>query len=222
MSTQPTIHRREVLKVSTGGALAAGTFAGAALTRAESAAAAVSAERAAGTREIVAGIKTNRLIPGEPYELAGKRMVFTNWYYVRPGDLDWVDDDEKSVYVDGNEDLWTAQFRGVDTPRGIRITANRPQLGEPLDMPIHRGIIQQEGSFLGWSDNVSYESDNAFDWKLRGNCKFHGQIKEGVQSVFIDPSAPPAERFKMCWPSSFSIEEFEEFRRKRPDSLCPR
>ena len=28
----------------------------------------------------------------EPYKLAGKRMVFSTWYLVRPGQLDWMDD----------------------------------------------------------------------------------------------------------------------------------
>jgi hypothetical protein len=41
-------------------------------------------------REVVPGISTDRVIPGTPYELAGKRIVFTNWYYIDPGDLDWL------------------------------------------------------------------------------------------------------------------------------------
>ena len=34
---------------------------------------------------------------GEPYELTGKRIVFTTWYWVRPGEYDWVDDQGKTV-----------------------------------------------------------------------------------------------------------------------------
>ena len=30
-------------------------------------------------REVVPGYSTTRLIPGVPYDLAGKRIVFTNW-----------------------------------------------------------------------------------------------------------------------------------------------
>ena len=40
---------------------------------------------------------------GEPYALAGKRLVFTNWYYIRPGQIDWKDDAGKSVH-DGFKD----------------------------------------------------------------------------------------------------------------------
>jgi hypothetical protein len=31
---------------------------------------------------VTAAIATNRLVPGAPYELAGKRLVFANWYYI--------------------------------------------------------------------------------------------------------------------------------------------
>jgi hypothetical protein len=37
---------------------------------------------------------------GEPYELAGKRLVFTNWIYVRPGDVGWTDASGKMVNAD--------------------------------------------------------------------------------------------------------------------------
>jgi len=53
-------------------------------------------------REVVSGYSTTKLIPGVPYDLAGKRVVFTNWNFIQPGDLDWVNDEGKSVYVHGN------------------------------------------------------------------------------------------------------------------------
>src|SRR4051794_35935697 len=34
---------------------------------------------------------------GEPYTLAGKRVVFTSWYYVRPGGYAWKDDAGENV-----------------------------------------------------------------------------------------------------------------------------
>jgi len=215
MSEQPKIHRRDVLKATTGGALAAGAIVGGLARPA-------AARIAAPQREVIAGIKTSRLIPGEPYDLAGNRMVFTNWYYVRPGDLDWVDGTGKSVYVDGNEDMWGASFQGVDTPRGIRITTNNPQLGETVEMPVHRKIIQQGDSLIGWSNNACYESENGFDWVLKGHCQLDDKINDGVKSVFIDPSAPASERFKMCWPSGISMEEFDEYQKKRPDEFDAR
>src|SRR3989304_4635202 len=34
---------------------------------------------------------------GEPYELAGKRLAFTSWYYVRQGRFNWVNDQGQGV-----------------------------------------------------------------------------------------------------------------------------
>ena len=62
------------------------------------------------------GVTTSRPVPGTPYELAGKRIVFTNWYYIQPGDLDWRDDAGKSVYVDGNEGPFAAHHVGINAP----------------------------------------------------------------------------------------------------------
>ena len=224
MSKQPTIHRRDALKVSTGGAIAAGAIAGGVAGLAPSPSSGVETSHPvdAPQRPVVADVKTNRLIAGEPYELAGHRMVFTNWYYVRPGDLDWVDDSGTSVYVSGNKDMWGAHFQGVDTPRGIRITTKKPQLGEAFEKPVHRGIIQQGKKLIGWSNNACYESENGFDWVLKGNCKLDDKVDDGVKSVFVDPSAPDRERFKMCWPAVITVEEFEEYCRKRPDEFDAR
>jgi hypothetical protein len=98
----------------------AGTLAALTVARAAELRAANDEEK---LREVVSGIKTRRVVQGEPYELAGKRLVFTNWYYVRPGDLDWQNDTGESVYVKGSEGPWGAHYKGVDTPRRIRLIA---------------------------------------------------------------------------------------------------
>src|SRR5688500_576595 len=70
---------------------------------------------------------------GEPYALAGKRMVFTNWYYIRPGQIDWVDDNGKSIYGGdtkaGPDDV---HFRNYLAPRGIRLVAQPAQRIGPI------------------------------------------------------------------------------------------
>ncbi len=40
-------------------------------------------------RDVVPGYPTTKLIPGVPYDMLGSRIVFTNWAFVQPGDLDW-------------------------------------------------------------------------------------------------------------------------------------
>lgn len=42
-------------------------------------------------------------ITGEPYELAGNRIVFTNWFYVRPGGFGWFNARGENVTVRGDE-----------------------------------------------------------------------------------------------------------------------
>src|SRR5690349_13443163 len=71
-------------------------------------------------RKVADGIATTRLVPGAPYELAGRRVVFANWYFIQPGDLDWRDAAGKSVYVVGNSGPTEAQHVGIAAPRGIR------------------------------------------------------------------------------------------------------
>src|SRR5262245_14969332 len=60
---------------------------------------------------------------GEPYALAGKRLVFTTWAFVRTGQLDWADDKGETVYAQpvkiGPAD---ARFRTFMAPSGIRLT----------------------------------------------------------------------------------------------------
>src|SRR3990167_2472631 len=64
---------------------------------------------------------------GEPYELPGKRLVFVNWFYVRPGGFAWLDSQGRSVAVVGNEGPWGAHFRRSDSPYGIRLVAQPAQ-----------------------------------------------------------------------------------------------
>jgi hypothetical protein len=115
-------------------------------------------------REVVDGIKTDRLIPGEPYDLLGRRIVFTNWHYIQPGDLDWVNKEGKSVYVTGNEDPEAALFVGKEAPRGIRIRARKPQVMGPLDLP-HRTILQDGNVYRGWTSSEYYESTDGVHWE---------------------------------------------------------
>jgi hypothetical protein len=46
---------------------------------------------------------------------------------------------------------------------------------------------------------------------------------DGIQQVFVDPSAPPAERYKSIWVTdSMTPEQFKEYMQKRPDGWEPR
>ncbi len=172
-------------------------------------------------REVVAGITTKRIIPGAPYELAGKRIVFANWYYVQPGDLDWRDADGKSVYVSGNSGPFDAHHVGINAPHGIRIIAQKPQVLGPLDLP-HRGVLRDGNVYKGWNSTDYLESTNGMHWEKKAALVFRGTGTPGGWHAFMDPSASPEERFKVVWTSEITRAQFEEFRKKRPDGWEPR
>ena len=66
---------------------------------------------------------------GEPYRLRGHRIVFTNWFYVRPGIHAWVN--ERGDWVSARRDVdagdWDARFVTHEMPRGVRLRAQAAQ-----------------------------------------------------------------------------------------------
>jgi hypothetical protein len=150
------------------------------------------------SREVAPGYSTTRVIPGVPYDLAGKRIVFTDWSFIQPGDLDWVNAQGKSVYVHGNEDMYAARHVGKEAPFGIRIAARKPQVVGPLLRP-NRCILQDGDRYLGWTNNEYYESRDGMAWTKKANLKLDQEV-DGIHHVFIDTSAPPPARFKAVWP----------------------
>lgn len=173
-------------------------------------------------RELFPGVSTDRPVPGKPYDLAGKRIVFTNWHYVHPGDLDWRNSTGESVYVKGKDGPTEADHVGIEAPRGIRLVAHKPQVVGPLDLP-HRSMLRDADVYKAWSNNAYFESADGVRWTKKADCTFQGKIADGVWQVFRDPSAPPEERYKMVWAADdLTKEEFEAFRRRRPDGWEPR
>jgi hypothetical protein len=172
-------------------------------------------------REVASGYSTTKVIPGVPYDLAGKRIVFTNWNFIQPGDLDWVNDEGKSVYVHGNEDIYAARHVGKETPLGIRIMARKPMVVGPFDRP-HRCIIQDGNHYLGWTDNEFFESSDGMTWAKKANLKLD-QESDGIFHVFIDPSAPLTERFKAVWTyNGMTKGDLDAYLKKYPHDWEPR
>lgn len=172
-------------------------------------------------REVVPGYATRRLIPGEPFDLAGRRIVFTNWHFVDPGDLDWINDKGESVYVKGNEGPLSAHYVGKNTPRGIRLVVRKPQLIGPMERP-HRQIMQDGGRYRGWTSTEVFESADAVKWEKKAALVFNGPFDEGVYQIFKDPSAAPEERYKAVYTAEFDDKTFDAFQKVRPDDWEPR
>ncbi|HWP41328.1 MAG TPA: hypothetical protein VNL70_10420, partial [Tepidisphaeraceae bacterium] len=156
---------------------------------------------------------------GEPYELAGRRIVFTSWYFIRPGGYAWKDDKGQTVTVTRTIPVgpWDAHFeRKWDTPRGVRIVAQQPQRYGPVIRSEHpwdqkaisiRQVLQDGEKYRAWGgvedmrsrvNMAYYESDDGLHWhrpKL-GLVEYDGDKQNNlVESfpggVFIDPTAPP-------------------------------
>ena len=172
-------------------------------------------------RKVFEGITTRRIVPGAPYDLAGKRVVFTSWYDIQPGDLDWRNAEGKSVYVSGDEGPFGARHVGINAPHGIRIVAEKPQVLGPLDRP-HRMVLRDGDVYKGWTDSDYYESRDAIHWQKKAALKLGAAAEDGFYQVFIDPSAPSEQRYKAVWVGQITRAQFDAFRARRPDGWEPR
>jgi hypothetical protein len=178
---------------------------------------------------------------GEPYELAGKRLVFTSWYMVRPGQFDWQDDLGKSVYANrsvmAKADDPHTHWKELDLPHGIRIVAERAtkhELKIETEQPWEAGgieiqaMFQREDKIMAWGTcqpggNCYFESKDGDHWtrpelglvEFEGN-KQNNLVPSLMGRICYDPSAPPAERFKAASNSDYELEEFEKYKQRRP------
>ncbi len=173
-------------------------------------------------REILPGITTDRVVLGKPYDLLGNRIVFTNWYYIDPGDLDWRDSNDRSVYVHGDEAVDASRFVGIRPPHGIRIAARKAQVMGPFeDMP-YRSILKDGDTYKGWTSTEYYESKDGLAWEKKAMLNFADPTDDGIYQVFIDPTAAPEERYKAVWVGHMTRGEFDAFRAQRPDGWEPK
>jgi hypothetical protein len=184
---------------------------------------------------------------GEPYELPGQRLVFVDWFYVRPGGLAWVDHKGKGVTVVGNEGPWGGHFRRTDSPFGIRLVAQPAHRMGPLlknEQPweakgVSIGTLIRDGDkYRAWgpcwwenSRGFCYlESSDGIQWSrpeldvidFQGRKTNLIDFAFGEGSVFVDPSAPPAERYKAVRLSDMSYEAYEQYKQQRPDGWEPK
>ena len=185
---------------------------------------------------------------GEPYELLGKRLTFTNWIYVRPGDVGWYDPEGRSVNADESVEMgpfdavWTPTDR---MPWGIRLRAEKPSVEFPFDVPPEkpwepknvkiRTILEEDGLLKAWGNcggrNCYLESKDGFKWERPnlGLVEFEGNrdnnlIPSGPPGqVFVDPTSE-TERYKCIAveEGSLTLEELNAFKERHPDRWGPR
>jgi hypothetical protein len=191
-------------------------------------------------------------LTGEPYRLAGSRLVFTNWIYVRPTAFGWHDGEGRNVSVHGDMEPDQAVMRRTHAAWGIRLAA-RPaaRVGPILDRqrPWEDGneclttVIQEHGRYRawgwvgGWGDLRSrgpswfctFESADGLQWErpALGIVDWRGLrdtnlLSESGGTVFVDPSASPAERYKWIAEHHFPREVCEQVVKDRPGEVDPR
>ena len=175
---------------------------------------------------------------GEPYTVAGNTIVFATWRYVRPGSFAWLNQSGANVTVSGSEDAFGANLQKRDHPTGIRIVAQPAQRRGPIIKPekpweaqgVSLGTILRDGNqFRAWGSCADatgrkyfccFESDDGVDWQRPefDFVEFAGSRKNNLLAftsgtVFKDPSAPAAERYK--WVSLETIDH-AAFERRIP------
>jgi len=180
----------------------------------------------------------------EPHQLAGKRIVFTNWYFVRPPHIDWVNDEGQSVYISKTAkfDEYDAHFVSHDAPYGIRLFIEPAQREIPIipnDKPWDKcgiglsTLIYENGKYRLWGgcsyDKLHlrpcyFESTDGVHWQKPdlGLVEFGGNRNNNLLptdvgfSIFIDPRAPPEERYKTVMHTTISRQQFEKYKNTRP------
>lgn len=177
-----------------------------------------------------------QLESGEPYELLGKRLVFTNWLFVRQGTFAWIDASGKNVSVKGSEGPWGASFTRSDFPHGIKLTARRSKQISVTLRPgniggdAHPGFtLMKDGAvYRAWEGDHYFESDDGYNWKAPklgiAGAKDDNQLSFslGGGTVFLDPAGPPEERYKWVVCDTFSDQQVAELKKKRPLDWEPR
>ena len=191
---------------------------------------------------------------GEPYELAGRRLLFLNWHYIRAGSFGWYDRSGQRLDLTSAVPSAEARLRRSDSPRGIRLVAQQAQRIGPLfqaERPWEDGagvalttVIKDKGMYRGWGAPFTtsgnppgqkhftyYESSDGLSWKRPelGIVDLEGSRSNNIVNifgtdggtVFVDPSAPAAERYKLIAEGPFSADVCDAYLRRRPDAWDP-
>lgn len=202
-----------------------------------------------------ASVQPNAPPAGEPYDLPGRRLVFLNWHYIRPGSFEWRDANGNAVGLRSAVPPDAAHMVRTDQPYGIRLAAQPAQRMGPLiepEAPWEEGagvhlttVLKDGGMFRGWGIPYTFsgdppgqkhsyylESSDGITWKRPnlGIVEFNGSRDNNLVNifatdggtVFIDESAPPAERYKLIAEGHFPREAVTEYLRRRPKDWDPK
>lgn len=192
---------------------------------------------------------------GEPYELSGRRLVFLNWHYIRPGTFEWRDERGEALGLRSEAGPGEGHLVHTDQPHGIRLAAQAAGRMGPLigaETPWEEGagvhlttVLKDGGMFRAWGIPFTFsgdppgqkhsyylESNDGVSWKRPrvGLVEFGGGRDNNLVNifeadggtVFVDPSAPAAGRYKLIAEGRFPREVVREYRKRRPKDWDPK
>ena len=120
---------------------------------------------------------------GEPYDLEGKRLLFTSWHYVRQSYCWWYDKEGNHLDKSVTKNPWEAVFQAKECPWGIRLVAEKAERVGPLLQPERpweekgiqfNTILRDGGIFRTWGVSQSkddkwwpcyFESKDGLHWE---------------------------------------------------------
>jgi hypothetical protein len=141
---------------------------------------------------------------GEPLRLRGRNIYFTSWKYVCPGRVGWHD----------------GAFTPHRMPMGVRLMAQESVEHVPCSTSYCHLLVDRK--YKKWGSpgggSVSYaESDDGLTWK-EARTVFsdpkHREVLWAAVTVFVDPSAPDSERYKMIYVGNPTEQEWDLFGKK--------
>jgi hypothetical protein len=197
------------------------------------------------TRKLIEDASRGKPFWGEPYELAGNRIFFTDWYFIRPGNLFWENAKGERIneVEEGSKNpvygKWDAQLDRPSSPHGIRIALQAASRTGPViqrEKPWESGyvilktVLRDGGVYKAWGKclpggDCYFESKDGYHWErpVLGQVEFKGSRENNLMKpgpsgqVFLDPHAPQSERYKSVGGARISLKDFKAFVARHPD-----
>jgi hypothetical protein len=198
----------------------------------------------------MASLRTPIQYQPKPYVLHSNVMMFHDWRYIHEGTTRWTTADGGRIerYPDSLPE--TPMWAGDEMPLGIKLRALPSETSEPFievdkpweDFLRHSTVVYEGGIYRIWYSNVKYmcyaESDDGIMWRkpelgireFDGNTTNNIVIGTGIPpepdyfnlgNVFVDPTAPPEEKYKALYTRSISRKVASAFTERYPDDVSP-
>lgn len=169
----------------------------------------------------------------DPFELWDGPHLFCDLRFIECGSPAYYDDSGAQVGLKDTGPVRACHSRPKDVPCGIRLVAEKPVKSEPLEGKVGATVIYDAGLYRSWDGANYFESQDGFVWERpeipgeedvedRNSLFFPGHPPHGP-GVFIDPSSPDDERYKMVYMGDGGPgdERFKHYLETRPDDVDP-